>query len=122
MFRAPTNLARPRRPVILPGHCHFEMLAAWVHGVAFGGAGFVNDALEETANGSVRERAGIGALDVGEDFVFAVRLIERDICSLFELADFEGAARPRVEELDELFVDFIDAAAPVGEVHRGTST
>src|SRR6266850_1290318 len=99
----------------------FLRAAAGIHSVAFGGAGFVNDALEEAANGGVGQRAGIVALGVREDFVFAVRLIERNFRRLFELADFERALRTRVQEFDELLVDFIDAAAPVAEIHGATS-
>jgi hypothetical protein len=35
-----------------------------VHGVAFGGAGFVDDAFEKAADGRVREWAGVGAFGV----------------------------------------------------------
>jgi hypothetical protein len=94
--------------------------AVGVHGVAFGGAGFVNDAFEQAADGGVGQRAGIGAFGVGKDFVFAFGLIEREVGRLFQLADFEGAAGTLVEKLDELFVDFVDAAAPVGEIHQAT--
>jgi hypothetical protein len=88
-----------------------------VHGVALGGAGLVNDALEEAADRGVRQRARIGAFGVRKDFVFAVGLVERDVGRLFQFADFEGAVRALVQEFDELFVDFIDAAAPVAKVH-----
>src|SRR5712671_1877269 len=92
-----------------------------MHGLAFGAAGFVDDALEEAANGGVGERAGVDALGVLEDFALALGLIERKIFGLLELADFEGAAGTLVEQLDEFAIDFIDLAAPVGEGHGATS-
>jgi hypothetical protein len=87
------------------------------HGDAFGGAGFVDDAFEEAADGGIGERALIVGLRVGEYFGFARGLVERNFCFVFEVADFEGAFAALVEELDEFFVDFVHAAAPVGDVH-----
>src|SRR5882672_11058658 len=92
-----------------------------MHRVAFGSTGFVKDAFEQPANRRVGQRAGIVALGVREDFVFAVGLIERNLRGLLELADFQSALRARVQEFDELFVNFIDAAAPVAEIHGATS-
>src|SRR6266852_9098298 len=92
-----------------------------MHGFALGAAGFVDDALEEAANGGVGERAGIDALGVFKDFALAVGLIERKMFGLLDFADFEGAAGPLVEQLHEFAVDFIDLAAPVGESHGATS-
>src|SRR6266404_7063653 len=91
-----------------------------MHGFALGAAGFVDDALEEAANGSVGERAGIGAFGVFQDFALAVRLIERKTLGLLDFADFHGAAGALVEQLHEFAVDFIDLAAPVGESHDVT--
>src|SRR5689334_9558304 len=92
-----------------------------MHGLAFGAAGFVDDAFEEAANGGVGERAGINALGVLEDFALAVGLIERKIFGLLDFADFESAAGTLVEQLDEFAIDFIDLATPVGEGHGATS-
>src|SRR5882724_4912108 len=92
-----------------------------MHGLALGAAGFVDDALEEAADGSVGERAGVNALGIFEDFPLALGLIERKIFGLFDFADFDGAAGTLVEQLDEFAVDFIDLAAPVGESHGATS-
>src|SRR6202030_4662167 len=92
-----------------------------MHGFALGAARFVDDALEEAANGGVGERAGIDVLRVFEDFALALRLIERKILGLLEFADFESAAGTLVEQLDEFAVDFIDLATPVGEGHGATS-
>src|SRR6266849_4489950 len=92
-----------------------------MHGLALGAARFVDDALEEAANGSVGERAGIDALGVFQDFALALGLIERKILGLLDFADFEGAAGTLVEQLDEFAVDFINLAAPVGERHGATS-
>src|SRR5713226_5809372 len=92
-----------------------------MHGLAFGAARFVDDAFEEAANGSVRERAGVDALGIFQDFALAFGLIERKILNLLEFADFEGATGTLVEQLDEFAVDFIDLAAPVGERHGATS-
>ena len=88
---------------------------------ALGAAGFVDDALEEAANGGVGERAGIDALGVFEDFALALGLIERKIFRLLDFADFESAAGSLVEQRDEFAVDFIDLATPVGESHGATS-
>src|ERR1700720_972707 len=92
-----------------------------MHGFALGAAGFVDNALEEAANGGVGERTGVDALSVFEDFALALGLIERKIFGLLEFADFEGAAGTLVEQLDEFAVDFIDLATPVGEGHGATS-
>ncbi len=92
-----------------------------VHGITFGGAGFVDDALEKAAYGGIRERARIAALGICQDFVLTVGLIQRDVSRLFQFADFEGAMRTFVQELDQLLVDFIDAASPITEVQGATS-
>src|SRR6266481_8522739 len=92
-----------------------------MHGFALGAAGFVDDALEEAANGGVGERAGIDALGVFQNFALALGLIERKIFGLLEFADFEGAAGTLVEQLDKFAIDFIDLATPVGEAHGATS-
>jgi len=63
-----------------------------MHGFALDTARFVDDALEEAANGSVGERTGIDALGIFQDFALALWLIERKIFRLLEFADFEGAA------------------------------
>src|SRR6266852_3360460 len=94
---------------------------AGIHGVAFGGAGFVNDALEQAADRGVGQWPCIVALSVCEHFVLALRLVQRNFCRLLELADFERAVRALVQELDEFLVDFVDAAAPVGKIHGATS-
>src|SRR5205823_1112418 len=65
---------------------------AQVHGFALGAASFVNDALEEAANGGIGERAGIDTLGVLEDLALAVGLIEREIFGLLDFTDFEGTA------------------------------
>src|SRR6266478_2189763 len=92
-----------------------------MHGLALGAARFVDDAFEEAANGSVGERAGVDALGVFQNFALALGLIERKIFGLLEFADFEGAAGTLVEQLDELAIDFINLATPVGEGHGATS-
>src|SRR5882724_11009934 len=99
----------------------FLRAAAGIHSVAFGGAGFVNDAFEKAANRGVGQRARIVVLGVREDFAFAVRLIERNLRRLLQFADFKRALRARVQEFDEFLVDFVDTAAPVAEVHGATS-
>src|SRR5258707_13101243 len=86
-----------------------------MHGLTLGAARFVDDALEEAANGGVGERAGIDALGVFEDFTLALGLVERKVFGLLDFADFESAAGTLVEQLDEVGVDFTDLAAPVGE-------
>src|SRR5882757_9917525 len=92
-----------------------------MHGLAFGAAGFVDDALEETTNGGVGERAGVDALGVFKDFALALGLIEREIFGLLEFTDFEGAAGTLVEQLDEFAIDFVNLATPVGKGHGATS-
>src|SRR5713226_7774466 len=92
-----------------------------MHGGAFGSAGFVDDALEEAADRRVRQRPRIVVLRVGQYFALAVGLVQRNFGLLFELADFQSAPRALVQELDELLIDFVDAAAPVAEVHGATS-
>src|SRR5215472_17117764 len=87
--------------------------AIGIHGVTFGGSRFVDDALEQPANRRIGQRTRIVVLRVGQHFEFAFRLIKRDIRRLLELADFERAASAFVEQLDELSVDFVDAAAPI---------
>jgi hypothetical protein len=84
-----------------------------MHGFAFGAAGFVDDALEEAANGGVGERTGIGAFGVFEDFALAVGLVEREVLGSLKFPDFEGAVGALVEEFDEFAVDLIDTAAPI---------
>src|SRR6267143_6035620 len=93
-----------------------------MHGLAFGAAGFVDDPLEEAANGGVGERAGVDALGIFQDFALALGLIERKIFGLLEFADFEGAAGTLVEQLDEFAIDFIDLATPVGESHGSSQS
>src|SRR6266436_5640580 len=92
-----------------------------MHGFALGAARFVDDALEEAANGGVREWAGIDVLGVLEDFALALGLIERKIFGLLDFADFQRAAGTLVEQVDEFAIDFIDLATPVGESHGATS-
>src|SRR5258705_115201 len=93
-----------------------------MHGLALGTASFVDDALEETANGGVGERAGVDALGVFQDFALALRLIEREIFGLLEFTDFESAAGTLVEQLDEFAIDFINLATPVGESHGSSQS
>ena len=97
-------------------------MIAGVHGFAFSRARFVDDALEEAADGGVGERAGIDALGILQDFTLAVGLIKRKILRLLELADLERAAGALVEKLDEFAIDFIDLAAPVGESHESSQS
>src|SRR5579864_373461 len=92
-----------------------------MHGLALGAAGFVDDALEEAANGGVGKRARINALGIFQDFALALRLIERQVFGLLEFANLESAAGTLVEQLDEFAVDFIDLATPVREAHGATS-
>src|SRR6266403_3774328 len=93
-----------------------------MHGLALGAASFVDDALEETTNGGVGERAGVDALGVFQHFALALGLIERKLFGLLELADFQGAAGTLIEQLDEFAIDFIDLATPVGESHGSSQS
>src|SRR3984893_9762885 len=92
-----------------------------MHGFAFGGARFVDDALEQTADRSVRQRSGVRTLGIFQDFALTVGLIERKIFRLLGLADFQRPARALIEKLYEFAVDFIDAAPPITERHVATS-
>ena len=62
-----------------------------MHSVPLSGACLVNNALEQPANRRVRQRSGIVALGVRQHFVFAVRLIQRKLGRLLELANFQRA-------------------------------
>src|ERR1700720_2169874 len=62
-----------------------------MHGEALGGTRFVNDALKQTADRGVRERSFVVLLRIPQNFLFAVRLIERQIGLLLQLADFQRA-------------------------------
>src|SRR5260370_18334467 len=99
----------------------FAVPVAGVHGVALGGARFVNDALEEAADRRVRQRARIIAFGILQPLVLAVRLIQRNFRRLLELADFKRTLGALVQKLNELLVDFVDAASPVTQVHGTTS-
>src|SRR5580765_2755645 len=88
-----------------------------MHGEAFGGAGFVNDALEQAANGGIGERSFVIVLGIFDDFLLAIGLIERKIGLLLQSADFQRALRAFVQKLDQLAVDVVDLAAPVSEAH-----
>src|SRR5258708_37925059 len=92
-----------------------------MHSDALGGTGFVNDAFEQAANRGIRQRTLIIVLGILDDFLFAIRLIQRQIGLLLEFANFQRTLGAFVEQLDQLVVDFIDAAAEVGEGHgRGS--
>src|SRR5689334_15092826 len=91
-----------------------------MHGFALGAARFVDDALEQTANGSVGERAAVDALRVFQDLALTLGLVERQILGLLNLADFKRAAGTLVEQLDELAIDFINFAPPISQVHVDT--
>src|SRR5712672_4069855 len=93
-----------------------------MHGLALGAASFVDDALEEAANGGVGERAGVDALGIFQDFALALGLIERKIFGLLEFTDFESAPRTLVEQLDEFAIDFIDLVTPIGESHGSSQS
>src|SRR5215831_1144438 len=93
----------------------FCAAAVGMHGVAFGGACLVDDALKQAADGSVCERSLIVAFGIFEDLLFAVRLVQRKMVLLFQFADFQRAGGTLIEKLDELTVEFVDAAAEIGE-------
>src|SRR5439155_18345725 len=94
---------------------------AGMHGVAFGGAGFVNNALKQAADRGVGQRTRIIALGIFQHFVFAFGLVQRNFGFLLELPDFERALRAFVQELHQLLVDFVDAAPPITQLHGATS-
>src|SRR5215469_499211 len=98
------------------------LAAVRVHGVTFSSAGFVNDALEEAANGGVGERPLVVAFGILEDLFFAVGLIKRKALFLFQFADFQRTLGTLVEKLDQLTVEFVDAAAEIGKTgHAATA-
>src|ERR1700758_108425 len=86
-----------------------------VHGQALRRAGFVDDALEKTANRGIGERALIVVFGILQNFLFAIRLVERQMLFLFEFADFQRTPGTLVEKLDQFAVKFVDAAAEVGQ-------
>src|SRR5713101_8230833 len=92
-----------------------------MHRAALDRARFVNDSLEQPPHRLMRERAGIGGFSAFQHFPFAIGLIEREVFLLLVAADFHGAARPFVQQLDELAVDLINAAAPVVDFHGAAS-
>src|SRR6266576_3422425 len=96
LYNDPTHADRGGRSFISA----FAVTVAGMHGVAFRGTRFVNDALEEAANGGVGQRTGIVALGIGEHFAFTVGLVQRNPRLLLELADFQSAVRALIQELD----------------------
>src|SRR3989442_4384927 len=92
-----------------------------MHGRPFDRARFVNDPLEQPPDCCVRERPSVRPLHAFEHVAFALRLIERLMFRLLDAPDFNGAPRPLVQELDELLVDLIDAAAPLLNGYGATS-
>ncbi|HSV62976.1 MAG TPA: hypothetical protein VLH83_06490, partial [Chthoniobacterales bacterium] len=99
------------------GFCVCFSVGVAMHGETLGGAGFVNDALEETTDRCIGERAFVVLLRIFQDFLFAVRLIQRQICLLLQLAEFERALGTFVQQFDQLAVDFINAAPPIRKAH-----
>src|ERR1700730_3923576 len=93
-----------------------------MHGLTFGAACFVDDALEEPADGGVRKRPGIDAFGIFQDFAFAVGLVERKMLRLLKLADFDRALRSLFEQLYDFAVDIIDAAPPITEQTHGATS
>jgi len=85
-----------------------------VHGQALGRAGFVDDALEKAANRGMGERPLVVVFGILQNFLFAIRLVERQMLFLFEFADFQRALGTFIEKLDQFAVEFVDAAAEVG--------
>jgi hypothetical protein len=92
-----------------------------MHGKTLGRTGFVDNTLKEPANGSVRKRAFVVAFGVGEHFVFTSGLVDRDALLLLDAANFQGALRALIEQVDEFLVDFVHAAPPVSDVHTAAS-
>src|ERR1700675_3498617 len=88
-----------------------------MHGDPFGGARFVNDALEKAADRGVRKRAAVVARGVGQNLVFTRRLVNRHAGSLFQASHFESALRTLIQKLNDFFVNLIHALPPVGDVH-----
>ncbi len=87
------------------------------HHHAFHRARLVQNPLKQSADGRFAERAAIGALRAFQHLAFAFGLVERGAIGFFQLADFEHAARPLVEQLHQLTVDLIDFATPMFYVH-----
>src|SRR5215470_11795992 len=92
-----------------------------MHCQTFGGARFINDSFEQTPNRGVGERPSIVAFRVLQNLFFAIGLIKRQVLLLLQLSDFEGALRPLVQQFHELFVQFINSATPITQVHEATS-
>src|SRR5277367_3883474 len=121
----------PGRRKRAPGGGRYECLCSFlvlvgrggfvVHGHALGGSGFIDDAFKQAADGGIGQRAFIILLGVGKDFLLAHRLVDGHVALLLDAANFECALRALVQEFDQFFVDFVHAAAPVGEGHWATS-
>jgi len=88
-----------------------------MHGVAFGGAGFVNDALEETADRGVGHGPGLLRFGIGEHSFSRSAGTAEFLASCLSCRFPERSANVRFKEFDELLVDFVDAPSPVAEVH-----
>src|SRR5215470_6672064 len=84
-------------------------------------ARFINNSFEQTSNRGIGERPAIIAFSVLQDLFFTIGLIERQMLFLFQLSDFERALRALVQKFHKLFVQLIDAATPITQVHVATS-
>src|SRR5262249_23193070 len=56
-----------------------------------------------------------------EYFLFALRLVKRQICFLLQLSDLQSTLRTFVEQLHEFRVQLVDAATPITQIHGATS-
>src|SRR5262249_48249210 len=92
-----------------------------MHRQPFGRARFVDDAFKKPPNCCVRKRSPIVPLGIFENFLFSIRLIQRQIRLLLELSDFQSATRTFVEQFHELLIEFINAPTPITEAHGAAS-
>jgi hypothetical protein len=67
------------------------------------------------SNRGITQRPLIVVFGILQDFLFTVRLIEREMLLLFQLADFQRALGPLVKKADQLAVELVDATPQIGE-------
>src|SRR5262249_24224817 len=88
-----------------------------VHCQAFRRTRFVNDAFKQSPDRRVTQRPFVVVGRVGQHFVFPRGLVNRHPGGMLQPTDFQRALRAFVEKFDELFIDLVHLAPPVGDIH-----
>src|SRR5579859_2346430 len=99
--KLPRSIGKPQTEVcatkaVLPRLAFLFSFIA-VHHDAFHGTRFVQDALEEAANGGVWQRAGVRLNHAIQNLLLAVGLVERIARDLFDVSDLDRTARAFVQ-------------------------